>query len=99
LLQELALLKKENNYELAETRRRVERISRKIRDDYWNELTRTIDKKGLMQILEDEKTSNEIPTLYVSSKDKQGGSIFRIWKMNWEILKSEFARRLFLMNI
>jgi hypothetical protein len=28
--------------------------------------------KGLMQILEDEKTSNEIPTLYVSSKDKQG---------------------------
>jgi alpha,alpha-trehalase len=25
-----------------------------------------------MQILEDEKTSNEIPTLYVSSKDKQG---------------------------
>jgi alpha,alpha-trehalase len=55
----------------------VERISRKIRDDYWNELTRTIDKKGLMQILEDEKTSNEIPTLYVSSKDKQGVKYFQ----------------------
>jgi alpha,alpha-trehalase len=29
-----------------------------------------------MQILEDEKTSNEIPTLYVSSKDKQGVKVF-----------------------
>jgi alpha,alpha-trehalase len=80
LLQELAL--KENNYELAELDLKriqeepVERISRKIRDDYWNELTRTIDK-GLMQILEDEKTSNEIPTLYVSSKDKQGVKYFQ----------------------
>jgi hypothetical protein len=52
-----------------------------------------------MQILEDEKTSNEIPTLYVSSKDKQGVSIFRIWKMNWEILKSEFCQKIILMNI
>jgi alpha,alpha-trehalase len=33
--------------------------------------------KGLMQILEDEKTSNEIPTLYVSSKDKQGVKYFQ----------------------
>lgn len=55
----------------------VERISRKIRDDYWNELTRTIDKKGLSQILQDEKTTNEIPTLYVSAKDKQGVAYFQ----------------------
>jgi alpha,alpha-trehalase len=52
---------------------------KKIRDD-WNELTRTIDKKSLMQILEDEKTSNEIPTLYVSSKDKQGVKYFQFGK-------------------
>jgi alpha,alpha-trehalase len=53
----------------------VERISRKIRDDYWNSPGLLI--KGLMQILEDEKTSNEIPTLYVSSKDKQGVKYFQ----------------------
>jgi alpha,alpha-trehalase len=53
----------------------VERISRKIRDDYWNSPGLLIKRK--MQILEDEKTSNEIPTLYVSSKDKQGVKYFQ----------------------
>lgn len=55
----------------------VERISRKIRDDYWNELTRTIDKKGLAQILEDEKTSSALATLYVAATDPQGVSYFK----------------------
>jgi alpha,alpha-trehalase len=82
LLQELALLIEGDN-DLGELdlnriqEEPVERISRKIRDDYWNELTRTIDKKGLTQILEDEKTSNEIPTLYVSAKDKQAVKYFQ----------------------
>lgn len=72
LLQELALLREQQlnvlniDYVIEAP---VERISRKIRDDYWDELTRTIDKKGLTQILEDEKTANEIPTLYISAKD------------------------------
>lgn len=55
----------------------VERISRKIRDDYWNELTRTIDKKGLAQILEDEKTSSALATLYVAATDAQGVAYFK----------------------
>jgi alpha,alpha-trehalase len=82
LLQELALLK-ENKVDKGEidlTRIQenpVERISRKIREDYWDELTRTIDKKGLDQILQDEKTTNEVPTLYVSAKDKQGVAYFK----------------------
>lgn len=82
LLQELALLK-EKKIQFAEIdlervqEEPVNRISRKIREDYWNELTRTIDKKGLMQILQDEKTTNEIPTLYVSAKDKEGVKYFR----------------------
>ena len=82
LLQELAVLK-EKKMELAEVdltriqEEPVDRISRKIREDYWDELTRTIDKKGLMQILQDEKTTNEIPTLYVSAKDKQGVKYFQ----------------------
>ncbi|MFV5698293.1 trehalase family glycosidase [Flavobacterium sp. ZT3R17] len=82
LLQELALLKenKVNKGEIDLSRIQenpVERISRKIREDYWNELTRTIDRKGLDQILQDEKTTNEVPTLYVSAKDKQGVAYFQ----------------------
>ncbi|MFV5694625.1 trehalase family glycosidase [Flavobacterium sp. LB3P122] len=82
LLQELALLK-ENKVDKGEIdlsriqENPVERISRKIRDDYWNELTRTIDRKGLDQILQDEKTTNEVPTLYVSAKDKLGVAYFQ----------------------
>lgn len=80
LLQELALLREQNFNELDldhVEEAPVERISRKIRDDYWDELTRTIDKKGLAQILEDEKTANEVPTLYVSAKDEVGVSYFK----------------------
>jgi alpha,alpha-trehalase len=82
LLQELAQLKETKQIVgevdlLRIQENPVERISRKIRDDYWNELTRTIDKKGLSQILQDEKTTNEIPTLYVSAKDKQGVAYFQ----------------------
>ena len=82
LLQELAVLK-EKKMEFAEIdlariqEDPVDRISRKIREDYWDELTRTIDEKGLMQILQDEKTTNEIPTLYVSAKDEQGVKYFQ----------------------
>ncbi|GEL09931.1 alpha,alpha-trehalase [Flavobacterium glycines] len=82
LLQELATLKEKGEL-TAEVdldfikEEPVQRISRKIRDDYWNELTRTIDKKGLEQILKDEKTSNDIATLYVSAKDEQGIAYFQ----------------------
>ncbi|RBN51038.1 trehalase family glycosidase [Flavobacterium psychrolimnae] len=82
LLQELAQLK-ETNSALGEVdlsriqENPVQRISRKIRDDYWGELTRTIDKKGLTQIIEDEKTSSDVATLYVAAKDKQGVTYFQ----------------------
>jgi alpha,alpha-trehalase len=82
LLQELAVLK-ENEEVLGEVDLNyiqedpVERISRKIKDDYWDELTRTIDKKGLKLILEDVKTSSEMATLYVSEKDQQGVLYFQ----------------------
>jgi alpha,alpha-trehalase len=82
LLQELAQLK-ETNSALGEVdlsriqENPVQRISRKIKDDYWEELTRTIDKKGLTQIVEDEKTSSDVATLYVSAKDKQGVAYFQ----------------------
>lgn len=82
LLQELAQLK-DTNTVLGEVdlnriqENPVDRISRKIKNDYWKELTRTIDKKGLTQIIEDEKTSTDLATLYVSAKDKQGVAYFQ----------------------
>jgi alpha,alpha-trehalase len=82
LLQELALLK-EKEVKLGEIdldyiqEDPVNRISRKIKEDYWDELTRTIDKKGLKLILEDVKTKNDVATLYVSAKDIQGVKYFQ----------------------
>lgn len=61
----------------------VDRISRKIRTSYWDELTRSIDSKGLQQILADEKTSNAIPTLYVSAKDTQAVVYFEALEKEW----------------
>ena len=82
LLQELAQLKEMNlgmgKVDLSRIQENpVRRISRKIKDDYWEELTRTIDKKGLTQIIEDEKTSADVATLYVAAKDKQGVAYFQ----------------------
>jgi alpha,alpha-trehalase len=82
LLQELALSKK-NNTEFAEIELSniiedpVKRISRKIKDLYWDGLTRTIDAVGILKILEDEKTTNPISNLYVSAKDKVAFDYFK----------------------
>ena len=94
LLQELAQLK-DTNVVLGEVdlsriqENPVHRISRKIKDDYWNELTRTIDKKGLTQITEDEKTSSDVATLYVSAKDKQGVAYFQALEIELPNFKVE----------
>lgn len=82
LLQELAQLKGSKSVlgevDLSRIQENpVHRISRKIKDDYWEELTRTIDKKGLTRIVEDEKTSSDVATLYVATKDKQGVAYFQ----------------------
>ncbi|RZJ52493.1 MAG: trehalase, partial [Flavobacterium sp.] len=74
LLQELALSKKENA-EFAEihlddiTEDPVKRISRKIKDLYWNGLTRTIDAAGVKKIVEDDKIENAVSYLYVPAGD------------------------------
>lgn len=81
LLQELALSKR-NGFEVAEIdlstiiEKPVDRISRKIKDLYWDGLKRTIDEKGLEKIIEDEKTNHSISILYISSKDKDAIDYF-----------------------
>jgi len=81
LLQELALAKKQNT-EFVQIRldaiieNPVDRISRKIRDLYWNGLKRTIDEKGLRQIVGDEKTNHHISILYVPATDQMAIDYF-----------------------
>ncbi|KLT69752.1 alpha,alpha-trehalase [Flavobacterium sp. ABG] len=82
LLQELALSKK-TNVEFAEinladiTEDPVKRISRKIKDLYWNGLTRTIDAAGVKKILEDDKIENAISYLYVPAGDTTAFTYFK----------------------
>ena len=88
LLQELAELKERNNsygeFDMERIKEQpVNRISRKIRESYWDELTRSIDKEGLPKILIDEKTINTIATLYVSAKDSQGLAYFKRLEKEW----------------
>ncbi len=55
----------------------VQRISRMIREYYWSGLTRKIDTKNLMEVLEDSKIpSSTTKYLYVSYHDKFGYDYF-----------------------
>lgn len=49
-----------------------ERISRRIRTLFWDDLTRTIDRKGLKGILKDSKAADYVPRLYVPATDSLG---------------------------
>ena len=108
LLQELALSKK-NNTEFAKINiseiieNPVNRISRKIKNLYWQGLTRTIDRQGVLKIIEDEKIENSISYLYVPAKDSAAFEYFKsleksISKLKVvqlpEIISSEFEQTL-----
>jgi alpha,alpha-trehalase len=81
LLQELALEKKAGKT-IAEIplakidEAPTDRISRMIRDYFWNDLTRSIDKEGLSTILGDEKSTVDKQRLYVPCTDKEGRKYF-----------------------
>ncbi|WGK65572.1 trehalase family glycosidase [Croceiramulus getboli] len=53
------------------------RISRRIREDFWDDLTRTIDRKGIARILTDDKTEEQIQRIYVPATDEQGQQYYR----------------------
>ncbi len=56
----------------------ADRISRSIRERYWNALTRSIDENGLLKILSDEKTKtvDGVKYLYVPSSDRLAFSYY-----------------------
>ncbi|GEP49617.1 hypothetical protein FNO01nite_02890 [Flavobacterium noncentrifugens] len=82
LLQELALARK-SNLETTEidlsniTELPVSRISRKIKDYYWDGLTRTIDEAGIKKIIEDDKIDNPVAYLYVPATDDLAYDYFK----------------------
>ncbi|MFD2517763.1 trehalase family glycosidase [Salinimicrobium flavum] len=53
------------------------RISRRIKEEFWDDLTRTIDRKGLKKILKDTKASDGVQRLYVPATDSVGISYFQ----------------------
>jgi alpha,alpha-trehalase len=80
LLQELVLAK-ENNQDFIETDSVFElpadRISKMIRDYFWDGLTRTLDEEGLEKLLIDSKSKTEKPIIYVPFSDDFGLDYYR----------------------
>ncbi|WP_395077022.1 trehalase family glycosidase [Flavobacterium sp.] len=72
LLQEL-ILAQESNQDFIETEKIFElpanRISRMIKDYFWNGLTRTLDESGLQKLLIDSKSKTEKSIIYVPFTD------------------------------
>lgn len=54
----------------------AERINRRIRTHFWDELTRTIDEAGINRIAEDEKMHDPHQRIYVPYHDSTGISYF-----------------------
>ena len=75
LLQELVLAK-DNNQDYIETESVFElpadRISKMIRNYFWNGLTRSLDEKGLEKLLFDSKSKTENPIIYIPFSDDYG---------------------------
>ncbi len=81
LLQELAIAHEEHCENLTISLSQIqeppaERISRRIRTQFWNDLTRTIDAKGLERIMDDEKMHDEHQRIYVPYNDSVGIEYF-----------------------
>ncbi|WP_317172095.1 trehalase family glycosidase [Salinimicrobium oceani] len=77
LLQELALARAEEKDTLTVSINEIQeppsqRISRRIREEFWDDLTRSIDRKGLRKILKDTKASDGVQRLYVPATDTAG---------------------------
>ncbi len=104
LLQELYSARKNKEHTLQLDLNRVyenpvDRISRLIRDRYWNNLTRKIDLKSLPEVLPDEKMAGgDTHYLYVPVSDSfacqyffQGEKVYEDLKINVEFLPEKIT--------
>ncbi len=77
LLQELAIARSEERETLKISVEKIkeaptQRISRRIREQFWDDLTRTIDREGIERILQDSKAEDSVQRLYVPATDSVG---------------------------
>lgn len=82
LLQELALAQNRGKDSLEISWQEIReapsaRISRRIREQFWDDLTRSIDRKGLKHILKDTKVSGGVQRLYVPADDSVAQEYFK----------------------
>ncbi|MGY3791484.1 trehalase family glycosidase [uncultured Aquimarina sp.] len=88
LLQELAIAEKNDTISLDKvTESPSDRISRLIKTRYWDNLTRSVDKKGLAVVLEDTKSETDTFRLYVPFNDKEAIAYFESIKTEIPKLK------------
>jgi len=82
LLQELAIANDTAQPNLLISLRQIqeppaERISRRIRTQFWDDLTRTIDETGLDRITGDDKMHDDVQRIYVPADDSVGIAYFK----------------------
>ncbi|SEL20024.1 alpha,alpha-trehalase [Aquimarina amphilecti] len=88
LLQELAIADKNDTISLDKIKESPSnRISRLIKTRYWDNLTRSVDKKGLAKVLEDTKSDTDTFRLYVPFNDKEAIDYFESIKSHIPKLK------------
>ena len=80
LLQEL-ILAKDQEKDTIDTNnvfeKPIDRLTRMIEQYYWDGLTRTIDEKGLMKVIFDEKSDSKKQRIYVPYKDTLAFNYFK----------------------
>ena len=105
LLQELKLAQEEGRRKFTLDPARIfeppaDRISRMIREVFWDGLTRTIDEQGLLQIVQDPKSTSEdgFRNLYVPESDKTAVQYYRDvvgrhpdWKLRVHVLANSIT--------
>ncbi|MFS4493340.1 trehalase family glycosidase [Maribacter sp. 2308TA10-17] len=82
LLQELALAKNKGLIEVEIPLSKIEeaptnRISRMIREVFWDDLTRTIDEAGISKIVSDDKTESGVKRIYVPFSDVSAQAYYK----------------------
>ena len=90
LLQELALAKSKGLTEVEIPLSKIEeapsyRISRMIREVFWDDLTRTIDEEGIAKIVGDDKAESNINRVYVPYSDTEAQTYYKGLQDNYNL--------------
>ena len=89
LLQELAMADQSDKSQLKISLNEIQepptqRISGRIKNVFWDDLTRSIDREGLSKILQDSKASDGVQRLYVPADDSVGIKYYKDLQQEFE---------------